>query len=336
MTASASAEFERYRAARPAYEDFAGRAKEIMVRALDDTRTPYQAVSSRAKEPISVFRKLLLKIGLGSEKYAEHGLNALDDRVGVRVVVATREDADRVVEIATRAFIVDEDMIDRKSLAAPPNELRYLGIHVPCVLREAARSGVDGAISSMTFELQVHTLAESGWAVVSHPIVYKPYGSPPSHELASRVYRSVALVSLFDSEVMESLRLQRESADYWAVQMLRTVDRLFEPWRSGPSDDDLSLVVLDVVCATLTANADIDEYQRSLESFVDEHRGHLDAILQPRMDANPLMTQPEILALVERIDRAKNVLRTAWRNHGLDDSLLCDLADSLGEPYLVD
>ena len=61
-----------------------------------------------------------------------------------------------------------------------------------------------------------------------------------------------------------------------------------------------------------------------------------DAILgeRPDDDSAPLLFQPEVLLLAERIDNAKQGLREAWVNH-LDARWLEQVADAFGEPYLT-
>ena len=225
------AEFHRYRQAFGSYEAFALRAASLLEAQLHSTRTKFEQVTSRPKEPISAFRKLVSKLTENSDRYVEHGFDALEDRVGIRVVVSTSAGAERVIEQVREVFEVAEEGVERKALTNPPDQLRYLGVHVMSRLRLSDQAGLWDEIASMTFEVQIHTLAETAWAVISHPVVYKPYGRPPPRDLAGKVFRGVALVSLFDSEVAAALTLQESLPDYAAVRMLRKLDTLFDPWR---------------------------------------------------------------------------------------------------------
>jgi ppGpp synthetase/RelA/SpoT-type nucleotidyltranferase len=330
-------EYRAYRARLADYQGFAHRAESLLGEALK-TMSPklqHYTVSSRVKEPVSLFRKLHGKVAEGKQQYLDAGLSAVNDRVGVRAIVATSEEAERVVDVACAVFDVEADAVDRKALTNPADALRYLGTHVSARLRDENRSELASDIADMVFEVQIHTLSETAWAVISHPLVYKPYGQRP-HEVASKVFRSIALVSLFDSEVDQALKLQRASPDYAAVEMLRIIDPLFDPWRQSRTDDDLSLQILDAVRSTYGEGFDVDAFGDQMRTWVSTNEDKVNALLTQYIDladTSPLLHQPEILVLIERLSAVKHQLRQAWLGNGLDISLLYDVADIIGDAY---
>jgi ppGpp synthetase/RelA/SpoT-type nucleotidyltranferase len=337
MTVDIASEFNRYRESYGLYEQFANHARNLVELRLKLRRPKYQYldVTCRPKEPVSLYRKLVSKIAQNSKTYMERGLDAIDDRVGVRVIVSTLEEAEAAVASICDLFEADPNDVDRKSLTNPANELRYLGIHVMSRLRTEDRGAVDPSLANMRFEVQVHTLSETAWAIISHPIVYKPFGDL-SRDVASRVFRSVALVSLFDSEIDQALKLQQTSPEFAAVQMLKVVDSLFAPWRTVPTDDELSLLILDVCKDTYPQPFSATDFTELIETWVHDNTERLKVVLGQILGGpvEPLPTQPEILVLLERLSNARNKLRAVWVERRLDPEVLHRLAEATGDPYL--
>lgn len=336
MTVDVGSEYKAYRSMLAEYRAFADAAEKVLAEHLDRHRPKFLHVdvSSRVKEPISLYRKLLKKVSEKQEKYVDGGVSAIGDRVGLRIIVSCVAESEEAVTVVTEAFLVEPEGIDRKALSNRPDELRYLGIHVDAKLRQSDAEELHPAIKQMSFEVQVHTLSETAWAVISHPLIYKPYGTMP-RAVASKVFRSVALVSLFDSEVDAAMELQRASPDYAAAQMLAVVDRLFEPWRHSATDDELSMTILDIVRPTYSTPFDLLAFTTYLESWVGEHNAHLAALLNQYEtdERSPLIGQPEILVLIERLSNAKIQLRAEWSRSEFDLEVLFDIADVVGEPY---
>jgi ppGpp synthetase/RelA/SpoT-type nucleotidyltranferase len=338
-------EFSAYRKSYQHYQEFSSYVETLLRGAFEEMHLKGR-ISCRAKEPRSLLRKLLVKTrhdAVGAQKYLDHGLDALDDRVGLRIVTESSIDSAAASLGVQQVFDVDPADIDEKALSGPPDKLKYLGTHLVAVLREVDAAGCPHPpFGNLRFEVQIQTLAESAWATVSHPLVYKPFGPPPSHALASKVYRAVALVSLFDSEVKQAMEMKISSPGYEAVRLLETLEPLFTPWSAGPSDDDLSLIVIDVVKAAYptiddgSGMVDVTATRSLLQNFATEYGPQLKAVFELHQDNDhqPFLQQPESLMIAERLRNAKSVLRSCWLEGGLDLEWLENLAVAFGNPYV--
>jgi ppGpp synthetase/RelA/SpoT-type nucleotidyltranferase len=334
MTSPAAEELRRYRSQFADCRDFAAHLIDRIETCLRDAGCSFEYVDGRAKEPASVFRKLLEKRRAGKEAYVAHGIEAFPDRVGVRVVTSCTEASEAVLEVLTGRFDLTEPP-DRKSINNKPNELAYLGIHLVATLRSADLTSVANPVAAMRFEIQIHTLAEHAWAVASHPMVYKPFGEPLPDDVAGRVYRAVALVSIFDSEIQRAMTDHSKSPTYAAAGMLKAVDQLFARWRTEDSNDDLSTTVLDILKETYPQPFDLEAFKTAVNGFVEENADALDIIFEAhRNDGEELLLwQPESLVLAERLHNAKFGLRSVWVRNNLDPGWLDDIATAFGEAY---
>ena len=166
-------------------------------------------------------------------------------------------------------------------------------------------------------------------------MVYKPFGAPPEPEIASRIYRAVALVSLFDEEVATVRSAVKSSPEYLPAQMLEVLDREFVPWMLEPTDDETSL---DVLAALLPCyrEEEIAGFDALISIYVRENRVRLNAIFsqyQVVADDYVLLFQPEVLAISERLSNAKAQMRQAWVTAGLPFEILQEVSSALGSSY---
>ena len=208
-------------------------------------------------------------------------------------------------------------------------------MHTEASLRDENLSVSEQHLRGFDFELQIHTLAQHAWSVVSHPIVYKPIGTEPPRDVASRVFRAVALVSLFDDEVQAANEALQNEPGYESNRMLMELDRQFAEWRIGETDDGLSLQVLDIV-RTAYSEDEVATFSTVIGSFVGSHRSPLDAVFKeygPVSEDYPLLFQPESLAIYERLHNAKARLRASWLASPLPIAYLEDVAAAFVQGY---
>jgi putative GTP pyrophosphokinase len=295
MTLDLRAVREGYKTEYPVYKDLAQRARNLLSAALTERGLKVD-VDGRPKEVSSFLRKAIRKHAEKPSEYADP-LNAITDKAGIRAVVETRDDAELVRGVVEELF----DSFDFEDTASrlEPHELGYLGWHLQARLRDTDLAPSDQHLRGRQFEIQIHTIAQHAWSVVSHPIVYKPLGSQPPPLVASRIFRAVALVSLFDEEVSAVQQILRESPDYFPNQMLTAVDELFVTWVRDQTDDQLSLQVLGIVQHAYRAE-ELTHFRSTMDEFVREKRADLDVLYgqyEDTSDDYPLLFQPESLAI---------------------------------------
>lgn len=85
------------------------------------------------------------------------------------------------------------------------HELGYLGLHFLILPRTQDLASDEFFLEERICELQVHTIAQSAWAMNDHSAFYKA-GGAANPRLRRRMNRLIALVELFDDE-MRAVRM---------------------------------------------------------------------------------------------------------------------------------
>lgn len=324
--------FAEYREQVATYREVAAFMKERLEALTKGLRLDC-TVKARHKAPAHLVLKALEKVAENPEKYAEDPVGAMGDRAGARVIAAHLEDVATLVErIGEVLWVVD---IERKR-PVHPHELGYLGVHLQVRLREEDVGGERGHLVDCECEVQIHTIAQSAWATVSHPLLYKPVGGPPPREVSEKVYRAVSLVSLFDDEVAAARERVKGDPLYRPVMMYDVLTKAAIEWRTpeGP-DDELSLAVLALL-SDVYSEAELERFPQLIDEFLEHKRAALDAILaeyRSQADEYELLFQPEVIAIYERLTAKKELLRSVWIESGLPLELLETTANALGNGY---
>lgn len=321
---------EGYKTKYPAYRRLVEVAKPILAVAAKPLKD--SVVDGRAKPPSNFVRKAIRKHLEKPEEYADP-LARINDSAGLRIIVTHLDDAERAVAIVASTF----DMVGEPEHTADrykPNELGYLGIHIQARLRPAQLPQEETYLGDLDFEVQIQTKAQNAWSTLSHELTYKPPAGAESREVESKIYRAMALVSLFDEQVTAARAEMVTAPGYRPALMLETLHREFLDWLDEPGDDALSHQVLEVVQHTYTDD-ELDAFPALVAAFAREHRARISQVLDLHRDIadeHPLLFQPEVLVLAERLDNARQKLIAAWRDGGLPYELLDETATALGRP----
>ena len=309
----------------PLYQRLAAYAEHALREALKAAGVYTMPVTARAKDPQSFGIKACI-----GRRY-EHPLEQIKDKAGVRVTVVYDRDVDSVVAIIKRTFTCLN--VDRKLDALDFNENGYLGTHLEVRLtpEQAKEGGAD--LAERSFEIQVRTMAQSAWAEVAHAQLYKP-AAEVADGLKRRIYRLVALVELFDSEV-EAFRVEAEhTAGYREAALVAPfVEQLA---RLGSSRAPSRGLTLELSAAVVPLYVDVpaQELNTLLQTFIADNEAGLRNVLReaeaaPARDMNPLLAQPELPMLCERLERDRVRLEQAWPG-AVPLAWLNDLAEKWG------
>lgn len=308
--AGLASDYERERAH---YERLAVELREAIHECLLDAGVPH-TISSRVKEYASLARKAV-------KKGWPDPMHRSPDLAGIRVIVPLSRLKGPIVDALQKRFVVTGD--DDKVTGYGVNEFRYLGRHMQISFRPDDER--DPSVASREAELQLHTRAESAWADASHDLTYKA-----ALELPDRLQRSVnrllALVELFDGEMGRAQDELLALPAFPAARMLQTLERVFLPLARQEYDRDLSTHVLSAISRLYTAS-ELDGYDVLIGQFLATASPKLQTLYErwaKDQYANPLVLQPEAIAVFERLDRDPTGLRDAW-----DEQLPPDLLDQL-------
>lgn len=319
-----------YKQRYPAYRRLVEVAKPLLTAATKPLKD--SAVDGRAKPPSNFVRKAIRKHLQNPDEYADP-LARIRDGAGLRVIVAHLDDAERAVTIVSRVFDVIGEP-ERTADRYEPNVLGYLGIHVQARLRTPDLPLEETYLGDLDFEIQIQTKAQNAWSTLSHEMTYKPPAGTGSRAVEAKVYRAIALVSLFDEQVAQARAEMVTAPGYQPALMLEALQREFLDWLDEASDDELSHRVLQAVQRTYSEE-EHTRFEELVGAFAREHRDRITAVLElHRLDADefPLLYQPEVLVIAERLDTAPQQLIAAWRAAKLPYELLDETATALGRP----
>lgn len=297
---------DAFREERPTYERLASQMEERL-RARLKEEAIHAMVSSRAKDVESFVAKALV-----GNRYA-NPMDEIGDKAGVRVMLVYEEDVVRVEAICRELFDVRNR--EQKLDALAYNENGYLGVHLDTLLHRADTEGEAEALRGRQAEIQIRTMAQSAWAEISHEQLYKPAVEVPD-PLKRRIYRLVSLVELFDLEVTGFLHEARETPGYAEAQALIPLQRelLTFDTRLKP-DRQLSLLMAAAIVPLYDRDAP-EVFPDVIEPWLDEAKraeaGNVLGQSAETENPNPLLRQPEIFLIWERLENDRRHLQDAW------------------------
>ena len=175
---------------------------------------------SRAKEVHSFVKKIVRKT-ITEQKYSSP-YEQTPDKAGARIIVTYASDVPIIEAIVARLFDIQKH--EKKQLGHA--ELGYLGSHFEVTLPEAQIKPEQQDFQGKVCEIQIHTHAQNLWASVSHELLYKPAQEPPE-QIQRLVYRLVALLEIFDSEVHGARQAVLSLAGFQEAGMLEHLEKHF-------------------------------------------------------------------------------------------------------------
>lgn len=315
---------EHYLHELPRYETLAKRV-ELVLRAVARDVGMVCRFDSRAKEVDSFLKKALVKFY--ADPYEE-----IRDKAGARVIAPFYAQVEELEWLIRERFFVEHHENKRSALSY--DQLGYLGVHFEVRLRPEDLGEGEGELGELVCEIQLHTGAQSAWAEVSHDLLYKPAGgSGPSDEHQRSVYRLVAFVEVFDEEAGRARDAMMTREGFGEAWMLGALERPFARLSARGFDRELSLRILGML-GGLYEPEELERFPGLVGDFVERTEGKLtDLFAQYREDnrRNPLLFQPETIAVFERLEANAFTLREAW-NEILPEDLLDGLAAIWGVP----
>ncbi len=311
-----------YEDERPRFDALAKRIEASLRRDLAAAGV-YCEVSSRAKEVASFLKKAL------REGYPKP-LEEIGDKAGIRVIVPYLEDVPRVESaVKTLCFVEDRE---QKLEALDYDRLGYLGVHLDVRPRPESLGAEPGGADELDLldchaEVQIHSKAQSAWAVVSHDLLYKPPVESPG-EAKRAITRLVALVEIFDGEVDRLRKVIESAPDFLEMSVASDLDDYLIRFSSKRPDRKLSALSVPTL-VHLYDCAPGEVVPKHVGPFVDANQAKLRDIYAAYEDdetANPLLSQPEALLIFERLENDRDRLRESWPMDKLDLELLDGLA----------
>jgi len=313
-----------YAEVKPKYELLGEQVTARLRSRLASSSVKNHSVTTRTKDVESFLKKQVRK------SYADP-MAEITDKVGVRVVVPRLVDVPITEDLVADEFHIIER--ENKSETLADDQLGYLGVHF-LIESDDTFQDSDLTLAGLVCEIQIHTQAQNAWATVSHPYVYKARRTGAAAGVRRRVNRLVALVELFDQEVEAARRELMNDDSAPEVAMLDAIEPLFVRLAGTEFDEELSLTILNVLSETYDT-VEIQNFNALIETFAAEKATYFaDRVARQRVGSaavDPLISQPEALVVLERLENARMKLRATWDLH-LPPELLTRLSESLGRP----
>lgn len=198
-----------FKSKRNVYENFTRDIKNLIEKLLLTKNIKYDHIESRTKT-VESFSEKISRDG----KDYQDPINEITDLSGVRIVVYTLKDIDKVSDIIESSFQIDPEKSVDKSRKMKINEFGYLSKHLIVSLnndRLVLPENTDYA--NLKAEVQIRTVLQHAWATIEHKINYKPDITLPSEQKRD-FYRLSAVLELADKEfqnAIESYEKTKES-----------------------------------------------------------------------------------------------------------------------------
>lgn len=322
MAAEYTDVYDAYEAERPDYEALASLIGTFLERRFSELGLEV-IVQWRAKETLSFVKKALRKA------YSDP-MRQIGDKAGVRVIVHYLDDVQIVEREVNEICVIHER--ESKLDALDYDELGYLGVHLEVQPKpELAAQSERDAVAALRAELQIHTKAQSAWAVVSHDLLYKPPIELPATVKRS-VTRLVALTEMFDLEVQRLRQIIEDDPDYEELMVIEELDDRIVRFTARRPDKALSALSVPAIVRLYDVPPERVVADR-VAPFLEAKAGKLEELYARYRDdhrANPLLFQPEALLLFERFDHDPDHVRGAWPSEHLPVDLLDGLATIWG------
>ncbi len=280
-------------------------------------------ITSRIKDPISLYKKLIKK-GI---KYED-----VHDILGFRIICHFPSEVDRVNQFIEKNFIVEH--FEKKSDKLKFDQLGYTSDHFEVRIKpEIELFSELSEFSSLIFELQVRTLCQHTWADIEHALLYKQ-DMPLEESLKRRVFRLTSLLEICDQEFETVNNKLVSHTDYKVFATLKKLEGKYFKYAKRDYDKETSIVFLSTLSSLIN---DIDEYLNKLICFIDNNDLKLNQIFLERvaeLDRNLYFSQPEIFLIWYYIENDKYFLISEWQKY-YDTNDLQELAVWWGTPLNI-
>lgn len=188
---------EQFHRVRPKYENLTRKVKSLLEELFE--REGIKALFESRTKDVKSFQG---KITRPNKSYCDP-LADITDLSGVRVILYSLSDVERVAFLIQNEFLVDTAKSVNKFDQLDPDRFGYLSQHYIVKVSESRRGLSEWSdISDLFAEIQVRTVLQHAWASVEHFLVYKNEMDAPKL-LRRRLFRLSALFELADEELAQ-------------------------------------------------------------------------------------------------------------------------------------
>ena len=282
-------------------------------------------VSGRAKEIDSLLKKITRKGGPAKYPYEKVG-----DKGGIRIVVPIREELRKVIEFLKEEYSIQD--IDDKSLRLNEKEFGYQAIHCQLIADKRIYSNlkkenkISFDIKDMSCEIQIRTVFQDAWSLLSHILAYKQERELPK-EIAREVNSLSALMEIGDHSLSNISKEIEEVSEPSTFSFFLKIEELHRKFTTDSYDKNLSFDIIECLKPLYKGI----NFRENMENFIFEKKKELKWIFENCYDESIFMSQPEILMIFERIEKTPEKLITIWEKSGYSRSALEEIENIWGK-----
>lgn len=178
------------------YEKFKSDLESMLNGILGLNDFHLKAISSRVKARESLLEKIERKNGYQS-------LDSITDIVGVRIVTYYDDYVEKIIDVISQNFVIDNENSVNKSDLLDSNEFGYKSSHLVVSLSESRLNLTEYSCHrGYKAEIQVRSVLQDAWAEVEHGLGYKSAGELPS-QFRRKFSRLAGLFELADEEFID-------------------------------------------------------------------------------------------------------------------------------------
>ena len=175
---------ETYRKDRPRYVSFTARLDSLLEELLKLKSIRVHMIESRAKSVESLSEK----IRRPGKDYSRD-ITSIPDLAGLRIIVYYQDDVEQVRDVIEQEFNIIERETAHQAEMYSPNQFGYLSIHLIGELKDSRLKLPEWQeYTGLRAEIQIRTVLQHSWAVVSHALQYKRESDVP-FKLRRKLFR---------------------------------------------------------------------------------------------------------------------------------------------------
>ncbi len=164
---------KQYQTKLPEYERAKTRIQSLLESIISQKKIVVHAITGRVKSVESYCEKA------SDEKY-KNPLEEITDYIGFRIICYVQDDVEKIANIITKEFDIDEKNSIDKSKALGINKVGYRSKHFVAKMSTARLKLPEyDSLNNIVFEIQIRTLLEHTWAEIEHDRNYKFHGVLP-------------------------------------------------------------------------------------------------------------------------------------------------------------
>lgn len=202
----------QYKDKKRTYELFSKKLEELIGGILSQSDIEYQSISSRVKDEKSLENKIKKK-----DKYED--ISEITDVCGLRIITSYADTVNKVADIISQEFVVDEENTIDKGKTLDPDRFGYLSLHYVISLdNKRIHLAEYSDFKDIKAEIQIRSISQHAWAEIEHDLGYKASIEIPK-AISRDISRLAGLLEIVDKEFIEI----REEINKYTEKVKKTI-----------------------------------------------------------------------------------------------------------------